>query len=200
MRARAPEMHGKEGDEEMNANIETERWYGGVRGETLASAAKRYGVTKEVIKRNLDRQVLFRAADPRTKVLMVCGALPEGAEGMARQAEKSEGTGFWTVIYYIIACPTNAVMPNLMWTAFWMTVILLFAFNVDPLGGFVIALAVATGKFIYAVKWDLDHPRKIVPIEYVPYECGGGDGFFDEVSTRRRSDIQFLMGTGPFAE
>lgn len=184
----------------MRINVETEVWYGGVRSETIASAARRYGVSKEVVKKYLDKQVLFRATDPRTKVLMICGALPEGAEGMARQTEKSEGTGFWTVIYYIIACPTNAVMPNLLWIAFWITVGMTVMAKVDIMAGIVIGLAVAIPKFIYAVKWDLDHPRKIVPIEYVPYEVGGGDGFFDEVSTRRRSDLQFLLGTGPFAD
>ncbi len=29
--------------------------------------------------------------------------------------------------------------------------------------------------------------------------CGGGDGFFDEVSCRRRDDYQFMTGTGKFA-
>ena len=29
---------------------------------------------------------------------------------------------------------------------------------------------------------------------------GGGDGFFDEVSTRRRDDYQFITGTGKYAK
>jgi hypothetical protein len=29
---------------------------------------------------------------------------------------------------------------------------------------------------------------------------GGGDGFFDEVSCRRRDDYQFITGTGKFAK
>ncbi len=182
----------------MRSNVETEAWYGGVRSETIASAARRYGVSKEVVKKYLDKQVLFRATDPRTKVLMICGALPESAS--ARKEPVHEKTGFLTVIYYIIACPTNAVMPNLLWIAFWITVGMTVMAKVDIMAGIVIGLAVAIPKFIYAVKWDLDHPRKIVPIEYVPYEVGGGDGFFDEVSTRRRSDLQFLLGTGPFAD
>ena len=182
----------------MRSNVETEVWYGGVRSETIVSAARRYGVSKEVIKKYLDKQVLFRATDPRTKVLMICGALPESA--VERKEPLEERTGFWTVMLYIIACPTNSTTPNLLWIAFWMTIIMLVAFNVDPMAGFVIGLLVGIPKFIYAVKWDMEHPQKVVPIEYVPYEVGGGDGFFDEVSTRRRSDLQFLLGTGPFAD
>ena len=182
----------------MRINVETEVWYGGVRSETIASAARRYGVTKAVIRKNLDKQVLFRATDPRTKVLMICGALPESVA--PRKEPLEERTGFWKAIWYITVCPTTGTMPNLMWAAFWMTLSLLVAFNVDPLAGFLIVLPASVGKLIYDVKWDLAHPRKIVPIEYVPYEVGGGDGFFDEVSTRRRSDLQFLLGTGPFAE
>ena len=30
--------------------------------------------------------------------------------------------------------------------------------------------------------------------------CGGGEGFFDEVSCRRRDDYQFITGTGKYAK
>lgn len=182
----------------MRNNVETEVWYGGVRSETVESAARRYGVTKEVIKRHLDRQDLFRATDPKTKVLMICGALPESAK--EREVESEKEVTFWTVIYYILVCPTTGTLPNLMWGAFWMGFIMLIVCGGVGLYGLVLAAAVGIAKIVYCVKWDIDHPRKIVPVEYVPYECGGGDGFFDEVSDRRRSDLQFLLGTGPFAK
>ena len=38
------------------------------------------------------------------------------------------------------------------------------------------------------------------PVVYVDDGCYGGDGFFDEVSTRRREDLQFLLGTGKYAK
>ena len=170
--------------------IET-MYHEGRHWETIKNAAARYGVKAEVVSEQIGKD-LFWADDPRTGIRMVCGAL-----GKRREEHRFS---FWDVVKYLLCCPTNRILPNLLWLAVWGTVVVFTANVVDGKGGLLLAVVLGIVKFVYAVKWEKEHPQEVKPVVYVDDGCCGcGDGFFDEVSTRRRSDIQFLMGTGPFA-
>ena len=97
-------------------------------------------------------------------------------------------------IYYILVCPTTDTVPNLLWVAFWLTIGIIICCNWDMLAGLLLWVALGIAKGVWMMHWEKDNPQKMPPVVYVPYDCGGGDGFFDEVSDRRRADIEFLFG------
>lgn len=193
VKAKRPvESDGREnGGESMVTNgIET-IYCDGRHWETMKSAARRYGVSEQVVSEHLKKE-LFWADDSRTGIRVVCGVL---------SAEKDEtGVSFWTVLEYLVGCPTNRIGPNLLWGAIWGTIAFTIMIYVSTIGGFVIGMVLGIVKFIYAIKWEKEHPQEVRPVVYVDDGCYGGDGFFDEVSTRRREDLQFLLGTGKYAK
>lgn len=159
--------------------------------ETMKSAARRYGVSESVVKDGLGKKLLFWADDPDTGIRVVGGVLN-------RQGDWSR-VSFWTVMEYLVCCPTNRAVPNLLWLGLWGTAVLLLINKVDMMAGLGLGVVMGIVKFVYAIKWEKEHPQEVKSVAWVDDGYCGGDGFFDEVSTRRRSDIQFLMGTGPFA-
>ena len=166
-------------------------YYDGRYWETMKSAARRYGVSEKDVREHLDRE-LFWADDSRTGIRVVCGVL-----SVERDETK---VSFWTVLEYLIGCPTNRVAPNLLWFALWGTVVILTINCVDAVAGLILAIVMGIVKFVYAIKWEKEHPQEIKPVVYVDDGCCGGDGFFDEVSTRRREDLQFLLGIGKYSK
>ena len=190
---RPVESDGRENGGEAMVTNGIETFYcDGRHWETMKSAARRYGVSDEVVSEHLKKE-LFWADDPRTGIRMVCGVLE-------KREERNGGASFWMVLGNLLVCPTNRVGPNLMWGLVWGTVVVLLASYVSFAGGCLFGLGLGIVKFIYAVKWDMEHPQEVRPVVYVDDGCYGGDGFFDEVSTRRREDLQFLLGTGKYAK
>ena len=178
------------GDEAMDMNgIETV-YRDGRHWETMKSAARRYGVSESLVKDGIGKE-LFWADDPETGIRVVGGVL-------SKQGDWSN-VPFWTVVEYVIGCPTNRVLPNLVWFGVWGTVVMTVMSKVDIFAGICLSVILGIVKLVYAVKWEKEHPQEVKSVVWVDDGYCGGDGFFDEVSTRRRSDIQFLMGTGPFA-
>lgn len=187
-------------------NIETVK-NRGIVYETLDSAARRYGVPAKVILEHMGRE-LFRATDPRTGIKMVCGALPEEVLKWYKDGEKVRIT-FGTVMEYLFACPSDRFLTNMAWLVAWVGIGWLVGSQSDAGWGVMVTLMAVVVRLIFAVKHEMEHPQEynedagaglsLAEVDAM-YYGGGGDGFFDEVSTRRRSDLQFLLGTGPFAQ
>ena len=167
--------------------------------EDLEAAAERYRVPVSVIKERLGKQ-LFWGSNPCDGVKMVCGVLPEWVTRYENTpVGKTGSASVWEILYYLVACPTNKMMPNVMWGVFWFTIGLVLINCVNSVLGGALLFVVGAVKFVFCVRWAIEHPEDPNKVVYVDGGCYGGDGFFDEVSDRRRSDIQFLLGTGPFA-
>lgn len=136
--------------------------------ESVTSAARRYGVSEDVIMAHMQSD-LFMAKHPRTGIWMVCGVLPESAKesGKWRHPLAFLWDGpevWWEAIAWVLLCPIAIPIGIIKWMAF-----LAKEFN-------------ETAKA--AIEIDGKRWRK--------YDCGGG--LFDDVSTARQTDIEFLFG------
>ena len=133
--------------------------------ESVTSAARRYGVPEDVIMAHM-KDDLFMAKHPRTGIWMVCGVLHEGAKQEARNP--------FAFLWEGPATGGEAVLWFLLCPiAIPMWLILVFA---SIMKGFV--EAVSAVKACDSGSW--------------MYESGGG--LFDDVSTARQTDIDFLFG------
>lgn len=159
--------------------------------ETTGSASIRYGVSSDYIYEHLGKE-LFRAKDPRTGIKMVCGALPPGAGRSEVEGHKDEDP-VSMAMQYIFWCPTDKVLPNLVWGGFWLFILCSLIFNGHEVVGGVIGGFIGVMKIITSVAWDKTHPVK-ERVVYVGPEMYGGGGLFDEVSSARKADIDFLLG------
>ena len=187
-------------------NVETIK-IKGVVYEIVNSAARRYGVSAQVIQEHFGKE-LFRATDPRTGINMICGALPDEVVREYREGEKVRITP-GAVMEFLFACPTNRFLPNLLWLGIWSGISSLIGSMTELMVGVAVAVFVGVVKLCFVLKYEMEHPKKKVVgagagMSFADmdalYYGGSGGGFFDEVSTRRRSDLQFLLGTGPFAQ
>jgi len=173
--------------------------------EDVNVAAKRYGVPVAVISERLKKKQLFWAKDPNTGVMMVCGALPDWIKKY--ENEKPAETGGVSVLkalWYLIVCPAKGVVPNILWAVFWIVLCSVLGSCVNGILGMSLLIGVSSVKFVLslkaAIEWELEHPQDPNKVVYIDGGDYGGDGFFDEVSDRRRADLQFLLGTGPYAK
>lgn len=84
----------KTGGEAMMLNGVDTVFQDGKYWEIINFAAKRYGVSGKTIQEHLGKE-LFRAEDPRTGIMMICGALPENVVKQKRKEDYRIGSKEW---------------------------------------------------------------------------------------------------------
>ena len=133
--------------------------------ESVASAARRYGVPEDVIMAHMQSD-LFMAKHPRTGIWMVCGVLPENARLEGRNpfaflwdGPETDGETFAWLLLSPIAIPMCIIK----------------------------VIASVLKAYFEAV-------RDVQAIDSKRWQYESGGGLFDDVSTARQTDIDFLFG------
>ena len=83
-------------------------------------------------------------------------------------------------IFRFFMCGPRGPLEVLLWVSLWMVTVPVWFVSQFIMGILEVIVGEVNGTNVY-----ID---------------GGGDGFFDEVSTRRRDDYQFITGTGKYAK
>ena len=142
----------------------------GSRYEGFGEAARRYGVPEQVLREHIGKE-LFWAKNPMTGVMMVCGELSEWTKiGATLKPERHPLAFLWEG-------------PE----GFWDT---LACILLAP-----VSIVCMTCKGLYEMLRGANDPRsQAYARAYYEAEVGGGGGLFDEVSSARKADIDFLFG------
>ena len=154
--------------------------------ESRESSCRRFHISDARLQALLDDGTLWYAVNPRNGISEVVGH--------RTSYPTDDSRGF---------------LANLAWAAVWWILLFLLAL---PFSGLQLARAVfcATGLLGLVIWWSKVHPAPDVVYDgnvvRVPIKMGLGESYasggdlFDEVSTRRREDLQYLLGIGKYSK
>ena len=170
-------------------------------------AARRFNMTEEELRGNVKSGMLWWALNKRSRRYEVVGHLP----GRSAVAFENSRSGERMGVVSFFTGESRGILANLAWGAIWW--VLLFAL-VLPFSYLNLKSAAfcATTLLGLVVWWSKIHPAPDVtydgdvvrvPVKMTRAEyCASvsGDGSFDEVSTRRQEELQWMLGTGKYAK
>ena len=154
--------------------------------EPLRVSAWRFDMTEAEVKEHLGRELAY-VYDPKKNLMVVAGCLPTKEEKMAKELDGGWRNPLVSLMKFAYRQPKDA---------FEFCVWLFFGWLLIPLG--IIMLILDCFFTLLGEMYDL-HLVQRGKKKVVYFGGGTGDGFFDEVSTRRREEFQFLTGTGKYA-
>lgn len=150
--------------------------------ESTCAAGVRLGLDEEKVRELMDKGILVYAYSPKHKMRVLVGdGFKEVEKGKKRHCWESGIFGKIKGVLRIFFCGPETHVEVVVWS-------LLMPVSVPLL--FVSKLVTCWFKAFA----HLNDKGNYFPCDYE------GVGLFDEVSTARREDIQFLLGTGPYAK
>ena len=169
-------------------------------------ACRRFNMTERELRRNVESGMLWWALNKKSGRYEVVGHLPGRSAAAFEKSRCGERMG----IVSFVTGDSRGFLANLAWGAIWWILLFLLVLPFSDLQLGRVAFS-ATGLLGLVVWWSKVHPAPDVVYDgnvvRVPikmglgesYACTGGD-LFDEVSTRRREDLQYLLGIGKYSK
>ena len=146
--------------------------------ESSWEAASRFGLSEAKVEDLMRKGILVYAYSPKHKKKILVGDGYRGRKGGSRPFSGVGGVLKSVFLFFISGPKTKAEI------VVWM-LLLPVTFPILFISQMAIAWVAAFAKVYDDKSFFCDD--------------GGGEGLFDEVSTGRREDIQFLLETGPYA-
>jgi hypothetical protein len=159
-----------------------------VERESLERAALRYGMTITALREAIgDELVYVYDKGQRKMVLVRRGSWRDTLKPVSKTVKAGGGISLVGDFFRFCMLDFTSVPLGVLWG-------LLLPITIP---GMII------GAILYSIRDALaagGEGARVIDISGMEPVYGGGEGLFDEVSTRRREDLQFLLGIGKYAE